>query len=131
MPRCSSPDRRTGTTPRRRPFSSFGTTVLDQLNFNEAGQKTMVVGAAYDLSHLITDGLKVQTRYGWAWDAVDALSGAPLSRQNEFNIELEYLASGPLETSTCSVLLAGRDAQQSAGRNAATAVRIVTYPFRL
>lgn len=81
------------------PFGSFPAyTVLDQLNFNEAGQKTMVVGAAYDLSHVITDGLKVQTRYGWAWDAVDAPSGAPLTRQNEFNVELEYLpTSGPLE----------------------------------
>ena len=37
-------------------------------------------------------------RYGWAWDAVDAPSGTPLTRQNEFNVELEYLpTSGPLE----------------------------------
>jgi hypothetical protein len=81
------------------PFGSFPAyTVLDQLNFNEAGEKTIVVGAAYDLSHLITDGLKVQTRYGWAWDAVDAPSGKPLTRQNEFNVELEYLPmSGPFE----------------------------------
>jgi hypothetical protein len=81
------------------PFGSFPAyTVLDQLNFNEAGEKTIVVGAAYDLSHLIVDGLKVQTRYGWAWDAIDAPSGTPLTRQNEFNVELEYLPiSGPFE----------------------------------
>ena len=81
------------------PFGSFPAyTVLDQLNFNEAGQKTLVVGAAYDLSQLVLDGLKLQTRYGWAWDAVDAPSGNPLTRQNEFNVELEYLpTSGPLE----------------------------------
>ncbi len=80
------------------PFGSFPAyTVLDQLNFNEAGQKTAVVGAAYDLSHLVLDGLKLQTRYGWAWDAVDAPSGSPLTRQNEFNVELEYLpTAGPL-----------------------------------
>jgi len=81
------------------PFGSFPAyTVLDQLNFNEAGEKTVVVGAAYDLSKLLIDGLKVQTRYAWAWDAVDAPSGKPLTRQNEFNVELEYLpASGPFE----------------------------------
>ena len=81
------------------PFGSFPAyTVLDQLNFNEAGQNTVVVGAAYDLSHVITDGLKVQTRYGWAWGAVDAPSGAPLSRQNEFNVGLEDLPTpGPFE----------------------------------
>jgi hypothetical protein len=81
------------------PFGSFPAyTVLDQLNFNEAGEKTLVLGAAYDLSHLVLDGLKLQSRYGWAWDAVDAPSGRPLTRQNEFNVELEYLpASGPLE----------------------------------
>jgi hypothetical protein len=72
--------------------------VLDQLDFNEAGERTVVIGAAYDLSNVIFDGLKVATRYGWARDAVDAQSGAPLSRQNEFNFEVEYLpTSGPLE----------------------------------
>jgi hypothetical protein len=79
------------------PFGSFPAyTVLDQLNFNEAGQETVVVGAAYDLSHLVLDGLKLQTRYGWAWDAVDAPSGKPLTRQNEFNVELEYLPTAGL-----------------------------------
>jgi hypothetical protein len=81
------------------PFGSFPAyTVLDQLNFSEAGETTVVIGAAYDLSRVVFDGLKVSTRYGWAWDAVDAPSGAPLSRQNEFNFEVEYLpTSGPLK----------------------------------
>ncbi len=36
------------------PFGSFPAyTVLDQLNFNDAGQKTLVVGAAYDLSRVV------------------------------------------------------------------------------
>jgi hypothetical protein len=71
------------------PFGSFPAyTVLDQLNFNDAGQETVVVGAAYDFSRIIFDGLKLQTRYGWSWGAIDAIGGP---RQNEFNIELEYL----------------------------------------
>lgn len=73
------------------PFGSFPAyTVLDQLNFNAAGQKTLVIGAAYDFSRLIVDGLKLQTRYGWSWDAI-AAAGSPAGRQNEFNVELEYL----------------------------------------
>ena len=45
------------------PFGSFPAyTVLDQLNFNDAGETTVVVGAAYDFTHIITDGLKFQVR---------------------------------------------------------------------
>ena len=97
-PRRPAP--RTATVPALQgPFGSFPAyTVLDQLDFNEAGEETVVVGAAYDLSHIVLDGLKLQTRYGWAWDAIDAPSGEPLTRQNEFNVELEYLpTAGPLE----------------------------------
>jgi len=82
------------------PFGSFPAyTVLDQLNFNQAGQETLVIGAAYDLSHVLLDGLKVQTRYGWSWGAIPSDVGDPISaRQNEFNVELEYLPTfGPLK----------------------------------
>jgi hypothetical protein len=100
MRRCLSPARAPATVPSYKVrFGSFPAyTVLDQLDFNQAGEKSVAVGAAYDLSKLLIDGLKVQTRYGWAWDAVDAPSGRPLTRQNEFDVELEYLpASGPFE----------------------------------
>jgi hypothetical protein len=81
------------------PFGSFPAyTVLDQLNFNNAGETTLVVGAAYDFSNLITDGLKMQARYGEGWGVVDPLTGGPLSRQKEVNVELEYdPRSGPFE----------------------------------
>ncbi len=81
------------------PFGSFPAyTVLDQLNFNDAGETTVVVGAAYDFSHIITDGLKFQVRYGKGFNVIDASTGAPQSRQNEFNFEAEYLPmSGPFE----------------------------------
>ena len=81
------------------PFGSFPAyTVLDQLNFNDAGETTVVVGAAYDFSRLITDGLKFQVRYGQGRGVVDPQTGAPKSRQNEFNFEAEYLPkSGPFE----------------------------------
>ena len=81
------------------PFGSFPAyTVLDQLNFNDAGETTVVLGAAYDFSHLITDGLKFQARYGMGWGVVDFLTGAPQPNQNELNMELEYHpSSGPLK----------------------------------
>jgi hypothetical protein len=81
------------------PFGSFPAyTVLDQLNFNDAGETTAVIGAAYDFSHLITDGLKFQTRYGRGWGVIDPATGAPQSHQDELNLELEYQPrSGPFE----------------------------------
>lgn len=83
-----------GGAPLKSPFGSFPTyTVLDQLNFNAAGQQTLVVGAAYDFSKILIDGLKLQTRYGWSWGA-DATDDTPAGRQREFNVELEYLPTG-------------------------------------
>jgi hypothetical protein len=80
------------------PFGSFPAyTVLDQLNFNAAGQETVVIGAAYDFSNILLDGLKLQTRYGWSWGA-QATTDTPAGRQNEYNLELEYLPTyGPLK----------------------------------
>lgn len=73
------------------PFGSFPAyTVLDQLNFNAAGQQTLVIGAAYDFSEILLDGLKLQTRYGWSWGAIGT-PNSPTGRQNEYNLELEYL----------------------------------------
>jgi len=73
------------------PFGSFPAySTLDQLNFNAAGQQSVVIGLAYDFSELLLEGLKAQTRYGWSWGAIDAQVGSGSARQNEFNIELEY-----------------------------------------
>ena len=59
------------------PFGSFPAyTVLDQLNFNDAGETTVVVGAAYDFSRIITDGLKFQMRYGKGFSVIDPTTGA-------------------------------------------------------
>ena len=81
------------------PFGSFPAyTVLDQLNFNDAGETTVVVGAAYDFSHIVTDGLKFQVRYGKGFNVIDPNTGAAQSRQNEFYFEAEYQPmSGPFE----------------------------------
>jgi len=73
------------------PFGSFPAyTVMDQLNYNDAGVSAVVVGAAYDFSRVITDGLKAEVRYGAGWGVVDPLTGAALPRQNELDLQLEY-----------------------------------------
>jgi outer membrane porin, OprD family len=91
------------------PFGSFPAyTVLDQLNFNDAGETTLVLGAAYDFSHVITDGLKAQVRYGMGWGVVDFLTGAPQPDQNELNLELAYHPSaGPLKDLNFQVFYSG------------------------
>ncbi|MDH4980784.1 OprD family outer membrane porin [Hyphomicrobium sp. D-2] len=87
------------------PFGSFPTyTTLDQLNFNDAGQQAIVIGAAYDFSKILIDGIKAQTFYGWSWGAIEPQTGNSLGRQNEFNIELEYAPSqGPLRNLSVQV----------------------------
>jgi hypothetical protein len=58
----------------------------------------MDFGVVYDFSDLITDGLKIQIRYGQGRDAVDPATGAPLPDRNEWNLNLDYRPkSGPLD----------------------------------
>ncbi len=104
--------------------------MLDQLNFNNAGETTVVVGAAYDLSHLITDGLKFQARYGKGWDVIDASTGAPQPRQDEFNFEAEYEPmSGPFENLHIQLFYSGVGLPDAApGQESQPQVRgVVTY----
>ncbi len=100
------------------PFGSFPAyTVLDQLNFNDAGETTFVVGAAYDFSHVITDGLKFQARYGMGTGVVDGPTGAPQPDQNELNLELEYHpTAGPLRESLLPGLLFGQSSSPARRR---------------
>ena len=113
------------------PFGSFPAyTVLDQLNFNDAGETTVVVGAAYDFSHLITDGLKFQVRYGKGWNVIDASTGVSQSRQNEINFEAEYQPmSGPFENLHVQLFYSGvRFPDDPPGQDNQPQVRgIVTY----
>ena len=84
------------------PFGSFPAyTVLDQLNFNDAGETTVVVGAAYDFSHIITDGLKFQARYGKGWDVIDPQTGVPQSRQDETQPRDSSICRARAHSRTC------------------------------
>ena len=83
----------------RSPFGSFPAfTTLDEANFERAGEKAMDFGVVYDFSEVITEGLKIQIRYGQGRDAVDPATGASLPDRNEWNLNLDYRPkSGPLE----------------------------------
>ncbi len=113
------------------PFGSFPAyTVLDQLNFNNAGETTFVVGAAYDFSRLITDGLKFQARYGKGWNVIDPQTGDPQSRQNEFNVEAEYQPmSGPFKNLHVQLFYSGvRFPDNPPGQDNQPQVRgVITY----
>jgi hypothetical protein len=113
------------------PFGSFPAyTVLDQLNFNDAGETTVVVGAAYDFSRIITDGLKFQMRYGKGFNVIDPTTGASQSRQNEINFETEYQPmSGPFENLHVQLFYSGvRLPDNPPGQESQPQVRgVVTY----
>jgi len=81
------------------PFGSFPAyTILDEAHFERAGEQAIDFGVVYDFSDLITDGLKLQIRYGQGTDAVDPKTGVSLPDRKEWNLNLDYRpTSGPLE----------------------------------
>ncbi|MCP4781698.1 MAG: OprD family porin [Hyphomicrobium sp.] len=85
--------------PIRSPFGSPpGHTALNDFNFERAGEDAIVFGADYDLSVVVTDGLKVRIEYGQGKDAVDPATGLPLPDRSELDLSLRYRpTSGPLE----------------------------------
>jgi outer membrane porin, OprD family len=111
-------------------FGSFPAyTVLDQLNFNDAGETTVVVGAAYDFSRIITDGLKFQMRYGKGFNVIDPTTGALQSHQNEINFDEYQPMSGPFENLHVQLFYSGvRLPDNPPGQESQPQVRgVVTY----
>ena len=58
--------------------------------------------------------MKFQTRYGKGWNVFDATTGAPQSRQNEFNFEVEYQPMyGPFENLHVQQVVRARDGERT------------------
>lgn len=73
------------------PFGSFANyTDLDQTDFDRAGEKALVIGAAYDFSDLIAEGFKIQVRYGWGIDGINPTTGNDLADRDELILHMDY-----------------------------------------
>ena len=60
------------------------------LDFDKAGQKAVVIGAAYDFSKLITDGLRGNVNFVWGWDAINPSTRAKAPNQTEYDFDVDY-----------------------------------------
>src|SRR5215831_11355715 len=73
------------------PWGSWpGYLTMIDLDFDKAGQKAVVIGAAYDFSKLITDGLRGNVNFVWGWDAINPSTRAKAPNQTEYDFDVDY-----------------------------------------
>jgi hypothetical protein len=73
------------------PWGSFPgyLSMIDQ-DFNRANEKAVLIGAAYDFSQLITEGLSANMNFVWGWDARDPATRAKAPNQGEYDVTVDY-----------------------------------------
>lgn len=63
--------------------------MIDQ-NFNQANQKAYLIGAAYDFSRVLAQGLRANFNLAWGWDAIDPKTRAKAPNQAEYDTTVDY-----------------------------------------
>jgi hypothetical protein len=77
------------------PWGSFpGYLSLIHEDFDRAREKAVLVGAAYDLSRLVTPGLSVFANVAWGRDAIDPGTRAAAPNQAEYDLTVDYRPPG-------------------------------------
>jgi hypothetical protein len=75
----------------RSPYGSWaGYTSMIVRDFDRAGEKAILIGAAYDFAGLGAPGLAVNGAAVFGRDAIDAGSRQPLADENEYDFTLDY-----------------------------------------
>jgi len=74
--------------------SPFGTfpgylSSIDQ-DFNRAGEKAFLLGAAYDFSNVLTKGLSANMNLIWGKDAINPSTGRDAPDQGEYDLTVDY-----------------------------------------
>jgi hypothetical protein len=62
---------------------------IDQ-NFDQANQKAYLVGAAYDFSKVLAEGLRADVNLTWGWDAINPKTRAKAPNQAEYDTTIDY-----------------------------------------
>lgn len=75
----------------RTPYSSWAgyTSMLIQ-DFNAAGQKAVLIGAAYDFRAQNLPGLTLGGQIATGWDAINPATGAAVANSTEYDLDLNY-----------------------------------------
>ncbi len=75
----------------RSPYSSWaGYTVMLIQDFNSAGQKAFLIGAAYDFKSVGAPGLTLAGHIATGFDAINPSTGAPVANSTEYDIDLNH-----------------------------------------
>jgi len=73
------------------PWGSFPgyLSMIDQ-DFNRANEKAWLVGAAYDFSRVLTQGLSGYFKFAWGTDAINPATRNPAPNQGEYDFNVDY-----------------------------------------
>src|SRR5262245_60303350 len=72
------------------PWGSYpGYLSMIELDFDQANQKSALIGAAYDFKALIK-GLSANTNLVWGWDAINPSNGKNAPNQAEYDFTVDY-----------------------------------------
>ena len=63
--------------------------LMDQ-DFDRAGEKAVGVGATFDFSRILTQGLTAFTNLAWGWDAINPTTRVEQPRQAEYDLTVDY-----------------------------------------
>ena len=73
------------------PWGSFiGYLSLIDQDFNRAGEKAFLIGAAYDFSNVLTKGLSATMNMAWGKDAINPSTGRKAPDQGEYDLTVDY-----------------------------------------
>ena len=73
------------------PWGSYiGYLTMIELNLNQAQQKAVLVGAAFDFSKVLTRGLYANANLAWGWDAINPSTRQKAPNQSEYDVTVDY-----------------------------------------
>src|SRR5262245_42182103 len=61
-----------------------------ELDFDQARQKAILLGAAFDFSRVLAKGLYANTNLVWGWDAINPSTRRKAPNQSEYDVTVDY-----------------------------------------
>jgi len=73
------------------PWGSFpGYVAMIDQDFDRANEKAWLIGAGYDFSTLITEGLSGYVKFAWGTDAINPVTRRDAPNQGEYDFNIDY-----------------------------------------
>ena len=73
------------------PWGSYpGYLSMIELDFDQARQKAVLIGAAFDFSKVLTKGLYGNANIVWGWDAINPTTRKQAPNQTEYDVTVDY-----------------------------------------